>query len=142
MLVSSFFLVDRSIVVVTSLRGSVVQDDVDQVVAERLVAPEAVFDPECAVQDRIILLGGAEFEPDAPEAMQAAQSLLGHVSLVVPKQGAVQRRPISQEGGAKNAEAGPEIPGSRRWRRGRFPSHYSDETRARSATRTGSGFND
>ena len=29
-LVSSFFLVDRSIVAVTSLRGSVVQDYVDQ----------------------------------------------------------------------------------------------------------------
>ena len=32
-----------------------VQEDVDQVVAERGIAPEQVFDPECAMKEGVVL---------------------------------------------------------------------------------------
>jgi len=49
-------------------RRAAVQDDRDEVVAERGVAPEAVLDPERGVGDGIVLLRRAQVEPDAPDS--------------------------------------------------------------------------
>jgi hypothetical protein len=43
------------------------QPDIEQMVSEGRIAPQAVLKPKGAVQYRIILLRGAQMEPDAPE---------------------------------------------------------------------------
>ncbi len=45
-----------------------VKHDVDDMVAQGGIAPEMPFQPEGAVKDGIILLGGLEIRPDAPKA--------------------------------------------------------------------------
>jgi hypothetical protein len=67
-----------------------VQRDVDEVIAEHGIAPYAMFQPEGAVEERIILLRGAEIEPDAPETVQGTKIGAGHVHVVVPGQAAVE----------------------------------------------------
>jgi hypothetical protein len=47
-----------------------VQADVDEVIAERGVAKETMQDPEGRMRDRVVLLRGTDFEPDAPEAVK------------------------------------------------------------------------
>ena len=50
-----------------------VKEDVDEMVAERGVAPEAVFEPERGVEERVVLLGCAGLGPDADEAGDRAK---------------------------------------------------------------------
>src|SRR5215469_4009711 len=59
-----------------------------------------MLDPEHAVQKRIVLLGRAAVEPDAPEAVEGLQVGAGHVPGIVPQQSAFERRKISSEGRA------------------------------------------
>jgi len=51
-----------------------VQRNIEEVIAENRVAPDCVLDPESAVQERVILLGGSGDRPDTPEAMQRAEA--------------------------------------------------------------------
>ena len=46
------------------------QDDVDEVVAEDRVAPEFGLGPERAVEQWVVLLCGAELEPDVVQAVE------------------------------------------------------------------------
>jgi hypothetical protein len=71
------------------------QEDVQQVVAERRVAPEAVLDPEGGMKDRIVLLGRVDVRPDAGKAGKGAKVGTCDVARVVPEQGPVERGPIA-----------------------------------------------
>ena len=53
------------------------------------------------MEQRIILLGGAQFEPDAPETVERLQAARGHMAVVVPDQPAAERRDVSEQGGAE-----------------------------------------
>ena len=63
-------------------------------IAHDCISPEPVLEPKGAVEQRVVLLRGAEFGPDADQALGGAQLGLGHVGVVVPKHPAVQRRPV------------------------------------------------
>ena len=52
----------------------------------------------------IVLLGGAQVGPYAPEPVKGTQVGAGDVGSVVPKKTAVQSGPICQESGADNQE--------------------------------------
>ena len=64
------------------------QRDVREVVADGVVAPQARLDPERGVEERIVLLGGAELEPDALEAVESAERGARDVRVVVPEKSA------------------------------------------------------
>src|SRR5580692_5255736 len=61
-----------------------------------------MLDPERAVQQRIILLGSAQLEPDAPQSVQRLQPRRSDVGIIIPKQAATKRWPVSQQSGKKN----------------------------------------
>ena len=65
-------------------RGGRVQHEVDEMVAERGVAPEAVLEPERGMQERVILLRGSGRGPNQPQSVQRAERGRGHVRVVVP----------------------------------------------------------
>ena len=74
------------------------QRHVDQVIAEHRIAPQSMLQPEGAVQQRVILLRGAEVEPDAPQTVQRLQVGPRDVHVVVPEQRAVQRGQVGDQG--------------------------------------------
>ena len=78
-----------------------VQEDVHQVIAERRIAPEFLFDPEDAVQQGIVLLRGPGFKPDPMQPIQASQRRGSHVALVVPDKAAVPCGLVGQENGRR-----------------------------------------
>ncbi len=86
------------------------QQQGDQMVAERLVSPEPVLHPEHAMQQRIILLGRSRFDPYPAEAGQRAQSRSGHIVTVVPNESARERRPVGHNGRADQQRSCPKIP--------------------------------
>src|ERR1039457_2639274 len=61
------------------------------------VAPEEMLDPECAVQQRVILLGSAKVAPDAPKAVETAKVGPGDVAGVVPQHAATERRQVNRD---------------------------------------------
>jgi hypothetical protein len=62
-----------------------VQEDIDDVVARRVCAPELVLDPEKRVRDRIILRDRARLGPDAREPFERAErEVFRDVVVVVP----------------------------------------------------------
>jgi hypothetical protein len=61
-----------------------VEADIGQMVAQGRVAPESVLDPECTVEERVVLLGRSGLKPDPPESVQGAQVRSGDVPVVVP----------------------------------------------------------
>jgi hypothetical protein len=65
------------------------EEDRDEVVPKRRVAPEPMLQPEGGVDDRVVLLGRARLEPDAAEAVERTEGGRGEVLLVVPEQSAV-----------------------------------------------------
>ena len=67
-----------------------------QMVAGNRIAPETVFEPERSVNDRIVLLGCAHVEPDAPETVDGLQFRLGNVQVVVEQPPAAGRREIGR----------------------------------------------
>ena len=71
-------------------------------IAEDGIAPDAVLQPKGAVEQRIILLRGAEFEPNAPQAVQRLEGGRGHMTDVIPDQAASHRRYVSNQGCAEN----------------------------------------
>ena len=84
--------------------GEGVLREVGEVVTKDGVAPQAVFDPEGAVQQRVILLGGVEREPDAPESVEGLEGWGGDMRGIVPKEGAAESRPVGQENGGGDGE--------------------------------------
>ena len=75
------------------------EQDVDEMVAERGIAPEPVFKPERGVQERVVLLGCAGLSPDADEALEGAKFGARDVAgLVVPDESGTQCGPIGEEG--------------------------------------------
>ena len=67
------------------------QQHIEQMIAERGVAPQPVFDPKRRMQHRVELLGGAELKPDASQPGPRAQVRPGDVAGVIPKEPARQR---------------------------------------------------
>jgi len=47
--------------------------------------PHPVFEPENAVQQRVILLVRAEFKPDSQQAVERLQAGFGQVAVIVPE---------------------------------------------------------
>src|ERR1035438_487002 len=66
-------------------------------VAHRRIAPQEVLKPESAVQNGVILLRRAQVEPDAPQAVKAAQAGRRYVVRVVPNEASMDRRPIGRQ---------------------------------------------
>ncbi len=62
-----------------------VQQDVEQMITDDSVAPDAVLQPEGAVEQRIVLLGCAEVKPDAPEPFQRLHGGPREMSVVIPE---------------------------------------------------------
>src|SRR5688572_23712102 len=53
-----------------------------------------MLDPERGMQQRIVLLRGANLRPDAPESVRRSQLREGDVTEVVPQRPAVNCRPV------------------------------------------------
>lgn len=66
-----------------------VEADGHKMVAECVVAPDPVEHPEQGMEHRVVLLAGAEFEPDSEQACGRSQLRRGHVPVVVPEHAAV-----------------------------------------------------
>src|ERR1017187_8430517 len=92
------------------------------------VAPEEMLDPECAVQQRVILLGSAKVAPDAPKAVETAKVGPGDVAGVVPEHAPMERRQVdgdhrtNNEGehGGKTGSLTARSPKAAFWQRGSF----------------------
>jgi hypothetical protein len=56
-------------------------------------------DPECRVDDGVVLLRGADFKPDSPEARNGLEAGRGNVALVVPDEAAVPSGMVGRERG-------------------------------------------
>src|SRR5262249_22224251 len=87
-----------------------VKQDVEEVVTRRVVAPESVFQPKGAVENRIVLLGCADLEPDAPKAAQGGEGGSGDVVLVVPDTTCAKGAPVGGDGGEDKTPGGEERP--------------------------------
>jgi hypothetical protein len=79
--------------------GGRVQQDVDEVIAERGVPPEPVLEPESRVEERVVLLRRPGLEPDAQESRPRLQGGMGDVAQVVPQEVPLQRRGIGNQRG-------------------------------------------
>ena len=80
-------------------------------VAKRVVLPETVLHPECAVKKRVVLLGRPRLGPDAGQAPKRAQGRGGHVVAVIPDQGPRERRQVGEDGRANHQRRGPDAAG-------------------------------
>jgi hypothetical protein len=74
------------------------QGDVDQVVRRLRIAPRNVLDPERGMEQRVVLLGRARLEPDAPQTVRRSQLGSGHMRIVVPKEMAVDGGCVREQG--------------------------------------------
>jgi len=83
-----------------------VQSDIGKMVAKHSVAPQAMFDPESAVEQRIVLLRGAQVEPDAPQPVQGLHGRRRDVGGVIPNQAAMERGPVCQGNREENRRPG------------------------------------
>jgi len=73
-----------------------VKEDVYKVVSGNVVAPQPVLGPERRVQNRVILLGSPNFEPDLPQPVERAQLRARHVGIIVPKKSSEERGKICE----------------------------------------------
>ena len=87
--------------------GGGMEQDVEQVVAQRRVTPQAVLDPKRRVQERVVLLRGADLEPDASQSVQRLQIRSGDMPGVVPDESAPEGGKIGDQGRAENQRAYP-----------------------------------
>jgi len=67
---------------------------VREMVAQDGIAPKTMLDPKGAMQEGVVLLSGAEREPDAPESVEGLEGGSGNVGAIVPDAAAVKGRPI------------------------------------------------
>jgi hypothetical protein len=87
-----------------------VLQDVDEVIAGHGVAPEPVLDPEGRVQERVVLLGGAEVRPDPREPAQRTKIRPRQVRVVVPLELARGRGQVGEEDrGQESADDPPPV---------------------------------
>jgi hypothetical protein len=113
-------------------RGGV-EEHGDDVVARGVVAPELVLHPECAVKERIVLLGRPDAGPDPQEAADRAQCGRGHVVAVVPDEAAPERGQVREERREKTSEAGARVQGFAD-RGAAFGTRYEKQIPPRAAT--------
>src|ERR1035438_9288469 len=67
-----------------------------------------MLNPEGAMEDRIILLGGVEIEPDASKSGNGLQVLASDVCLIVPDEAPPQGGPIAKK--SQTQKQGAEAP--------------------------------
>src|SRR5687767_8703862 len=85
------------------------QENVEEVIAWRPVAPQLVFQPESSVQKGIILLRRTRFKPDPPEAEARTQFGARDVVAIVPDEPALQRGQIREQRRRKHRECDPRV---------------------------------
>src|SRR5277367_1869822 len=73
------------------------KSDVGQMIAHNRVPPHAVFKPESAMQQRVILLGSMQIEPDSPETVERLQVGPCQVTAIVPEQAPAQGGQVGDE---------------------------------------------
>ena len=78
---------------------------VGQMVSERRVAPQPVFNPEGAVQDGIILLGRMQVGPDPAQSRPGAQIRQRDMGRVIPNQTAPKCGPIARQDESEDERA-------------------------------------
>ena len=83
-------------------RRSGVEQQRHQVITERVVAPEAVLNPEKTVQQRIILLSRPNDRPDAAQTIERLEVGPGHIVAVVPDEAPGKRRQKGDQGQSEN----------------------------------------
>jgi hypothetical protein len=75
-----------------------VQEQIRNVISDRLQAPQVIFDPEAAVNERVILRCGTRIEPDFRKAPRGRQRrILGDVRVVVPDKPGAKRGQICEK---------------------------------------------
>lgn len=76
-------------------RGGAVEQDVDEVIPERVKAPEPLLDPVGREDERVVLLVGRRVGPDPRQPRQAVQRrVLGDVGGVVPDEPGTENRQV------------------------------------------------
>jgi hypothetical protein len=71
------------------------EEDVDEVIAERLQGPEVLLDPERGEDHRVVLLVGLRLGPDEPQPFNPVESpVLREVGVVVPDEAGLEGRQI------------------------------------------------
>ena len=75
------------------------QENVDEVIFERLQSPEMVFDPETGEDQRIVLDGGTGLDPDAFQTLHGSErGIFGYIEIVIPDEPRVtQHRLVRHE---------------------------------------------
>ncbi len=99
-------------------RARGVEQHVHQMIEERIDAEEPVLHPEKRMQERIVLLGGAELGPDADQTVERLECRLRDVVRVVPNKVIPQRRQVHEHRGEKRDGRGRQPTPADRKRRG------------------------
>ena len=74
------------------------QQDVGQVKAEGVQAPQVIFNPERRMHQRVVWRQRRKRIPDLPKPFEAEQCFVsGDVEIVVPNKSAPQRREVCQQ---------------------------------------------
>jgi hypothetical protein len=81
------------------------QRHVEPVVAGSRVSPKAELQPERAVEEGVVLLGGAGLGPDPPETVQRGQLRSDQVGVVVPDEAGVPYPKVGDERGGHEEQA-------------------------------------
>ena len=76
--------------------GGGVKEDVYKVVSKHVVAPQPVLGPERRVENRVILLGRPDLEPDPPQPVERAELRAGHMGIIVPEKSSEERGEICE----------------------------------------------
>lgn len=58
------------------------------------------------MQQRVVLLGSAEIEPDAPQSVEGARGGDGDMGVIVPDEAAAEGGPVGGEGGGNDGYGG------------------------------------
>ena len=71
------------------------QQQIDQVVTERLLRPESVFQPESRMDERVVLRDRRWLEPDPPDASQSGKGgIVLDIGIIIPDEARPQRRDV------------------------------------------------
>src|SRR5678815_343863 len=88
-------------------RDDSMQHEVEDVVAQWVVAPHPMLEPKRAVQERIVLLGGAEIRPNPPETGERTECGACNMRVIVPDKTRAQRWEIGEKHRAENRDREP-----------------------------------
>src|SRR6185437_6239362 len=87
-----------------------VEEEIDRVIPEGAGFPKVVFDPECGVNERIVLRRRGGFEPDVAQASGRAERLVfGDVLVIVPDVGRSERGEVGGDGREDEARGDDQI---------------------------------